>query len=82
MAGILPELANECEAKRDRLIKDITNLDRSSVIPDHYDKATSLLQLVDQAKNEHDRASFLRRMITTEEQFSADMNKWRTQNIN
>ena len=65
MAGILPELANEGEAKRDRLIKDITNLDRSSVIPDHYDKATSLLQLVDQAKNEHDRASFLRRMITT-----------------
>jgi hypothetical protein len=24
---------------------------------------------VDQAKNEHDRASFIRRMITTEEQF-------------
>ena len=82
MAGILPELANECEAKRDRLIKDITNVDRSSVIPDHYNKAKSILELVDQAKNEHDRASFIRRMITTEEQFSVDMNKWRTQNIN
>ena len=75
MAGILPELANECEAKRDRLMKDIQNVDRSSVIPDHYDKAKSLLKLVDEAKNEHDRASFLRRMITTEEQFSADINK-------
>ena len=75
MATILPELANECEAKRDRLIKDISNLDRSSVIPNHYDKATSLLQLVDQAKNEHDRASFIRRMITHEEQFGTTENK-------
>ena len=75
MAGILPELASECEAKRDRLIKDITNVDRSSVIPDHYDKAKSILELVDEAKSEHDRASFIRRMITTEEQFSADTNK-------
>ena len=75
MAGILPELAHECEAKRDRLMKDIQNVDRSSVISDNYDKAKSLLKLVDEAKNEHDRASFLRRMITTEEQFSSDMNK-------
>jgi len=75
MAGILPELATECEAKRDRLIKDITNVDRSSVIPDHYDKANSILELVDEAKSNHDRASFIRRMITHEEQFSADMNK-------
>ena len=69
MATILPELANECEAKRDRLIKDISNVDRSSVIPDHYNKAKSIIDLVDQAKAEHDRASFIRRMITTEEQF-------------
>jgi len=82
MAGILPELANECEAKRDRLIKDITNVDRSSVIPDHYNKSKSILELVDEAKNEHDRASFIRRMMTTEEQFSSDTNKWKTQNIN
>jgi hypothetical protein len=75
MAGILPELANECEAKRDRLIKDITNVDRSSVIPDHYNKSKSILELVDEAKNEHDRASFIRRMMTTEEQFSSDTNK-------
>ena len=75
MATILPELANECEAKRDRLIKDITNLDRSSVIPDHYDKAKSILQLVDEAKSAHDRASFLRRMITHEEQFGTTENK-------
>ena len=75
MAGILPELASECEAKRDRLIKDITNVDRSSVIPDHYDKANSILELVDEAKSNHDRASFIRRMITHEEQFSADINK-------
>ena len=82
MAGILPDLANECEAKRDRLIKDITNVDRSSVIPDHYNKSKSILELLDEAKNEHDRASFIRRMMTTEEQFSSDTNKWRTQNIN
>ena len=75
MATILPELANECEAKRDRLIKDITNVDRSSVIPDHYDKAKSILYLVDQAKEAHDRASFLRRIMTTEEQFSMGINK-------
>ena len=75
MAGILPELANECEAKRDRLIKDITNVDRSSVIPDHFNKAKSILELVDEAKSNHDRASFIRRMITHEEQFSVDMNK-------
>ena len=75
MATILPELATELEAKRDRLIKDIQNVDRSSVIPDHYNKSKSILELVDQAKNEHDRASFLRRMITTEEQFSMGINK-------
>jgi len=75
MAGILPELASGCEAKKDRLIKDITNVDRSSVIPDHYDKAKSILDLVDQAKAEHDRASFIRRMVTHEEQFSVDMHK-------
>ena len=75
MATILPELATELEAKRDRLIKDIQNVDRSSVIHDHYNKAKSILELVDQAKNEHDRASFLRRMITTEEQFSMGINK-------
>ena len=75
MAGILPELANECEAERDRLIKDIINVDRSSVIPDHYDKANSILELVDEAKSNHDRASFIRRMITHEEQFGADINK-------
>ena len=75
MATILPELANECEAKRDRLIKDISNVDHSSVIPDHYDKAKSILYLVDQAKEAHDRASFLRRIMTTEEQFSMGINK-------
>ena len=75
MAGILPELANECEAKRDRLIKDITNVDRSSVIPDHFNKADSILKLVDQAKEAHDRASFIRRLLTTEEQFSMGINK-------
>ena len=75
MTTILPELTTELEAKRDRLIKDITNVDRSSVIPDHYNKAKSILELVDEAKNEHDRASFIRRMMTTEEQFSSDTNK-------
>ena len=75
MAGILPELASECEAKRDRLIKDITNVDRSSVIPDHYDKAKSILYLVDQAKKQHDMASFIRRMITHDQQFGSIDNK-------
>ena len=75
MAGILPELASECEAKRDRLIKDITNVDRSSVIPDHYDKAKSILDLVDQAKKQHDMASFIRRMITHDQQFGSIDNK-------
>ena len=75
MATISPELATELEAKRDRLIKDISNVDHSSVIPDHYDKAKSILYLVDQAKEAHDRASFLRRIMTTEEQFSMGINK-------
>ena len=75
MAGILPELANECEAKRDRLMKDIQNVDHSSVIPNHYNKAKSILELVDEAKNEHDRASFIRRMITHEQQFGIAENK-------
>ena len=75
MATILPELATELEAKRDRLIKDISNVDRSSVIPNHYNKAKSILTLVDQAKEAHDRASFLRRIMTTEEQFSMGINK-------
>ena len=70
MATILPELATELEAKRDRLIKDIQNEDRSSVIPDHFNKADSILKLVDQAKEAHDRASFIRRLLTTEELFS------------
>jgi len=47
-------------------------VDRSSVIPDHYNKAKSIIELVDQAKTEHDRASFLRRMITHEEQFGGE----------
>ena len=72
MATILPELATELEAKRDRLIKDISNVDRSSVIPDHFKKADTILKLVDQAKVCHDRASFLRRMITHEEQFGGE----------
>ena len=75
MATILPELANECEAKRDRLIKDISNVDHSSVIPDHYNKAKSILHLVDQAKKQHDMASFIRRIITHEEQFGTTENK-------
>ena len=75
MATILPELATELEAKRHRLIKDIQNVDRSSVIPDHFNKADSILKLVDQAKEAHDRASFIRRLLTTEEQFSMGLNK-------
>ena len=75
MATILPELATELEAKRDRLIKDIQNVDRSSVIPDHFNKSDSILKLVDQAKEAHDRASFIRRLLTTEEQFSMGINK-------
>ena len=75
MSTILPELATELEAKRDRLIKDISNVDHSSVIPDHFDKATSILKLVDQAKKQHDMASFIRRIITHEEQFGTTENK-------
>ena len=75
MATILPELATELEAKRDRIIKDITNVDRSSVIPNHTNKADSILKLVDEAKECHDRASFIRRLLTTEEQFSMGINK-------
>ena len=75
MSTILPELATELEAKRDRLIKDIQNIDHSSVIPDHFDKAKSILYLVDQAKKQHDMASFIRRMITHEQQFGTTENK-------
>ena len=36
MASVLDELIEELQAKQKRIDKEIINLDRSSVIPQHY----------------------------------------------
>ena len=38
MATILDELIDELSAKEKRIAKEVINIDRSSVIPDHYKK--------------------------------------------
>ena len=43
MASVLDELIEELQAKQKRIDKEIINLDRSSVIPQHYNKADDIL---------------------------------------
>jgi hypothetical protein len=49
MATILDELIEELNAKEKRIAKEIINIDRSSVIPDHTNKAQAILDMTDQA---------------------------------
>ena len=48
MATILDELIDELSAKEKRIAKEVINIDRSSVIPDHYKKAEAILQMADE----------------------------------
>ena len=49
MATILDELIEELNAKEKRIAKEIINIDRSSVIPDHTNKAQAVLDMTDKA---------------------------------
>ena len=49
MASILDELIEELNAKEKRIAKEIINIDRSSVIPDHTNKAQAGLDMTDKA---------------------------------
>jgi len=59
MASVLDELVEELQAKQKRLDKEIINLDRSSVIPQHYNKADCICELTDEAIKCEDRANYL-----------------------
>ena len=54
MASVLDELIEELQAD-----KEIINLDRSSVIPQHYNKADDILVLTDEAIKCEDRSKYL-----------------------
>ena len=59
MASVLDELIEELQAKQKRIDKEIINLDRSSVIPQHYNKADDILTLTDEAIKCEDRSKYL-----------------------
>ena len=59
MASVLDELIEELQAKQKRIDKEIINLDRSSVIPQHYNKADDILTLTDEAIMCEDRSKYL-----------------------
>jgi hypothetical protein len=59
MASVIDELVEELKAKKKRLDKEIINLDRSSVIPQHYNKAECICKLTDEAIQCEDRANYL-----------------------
>ena len=59
MASVLDELIEELQAKQKRIDKEIINLDRSSVIPQHYNKADDILTLTDEAIKGEDRSKYL-----------------------
>ena len=59
MASVLDELIEELQAKQKRIDKEIINLDRSSVIPQHYNKADDILVLTDEAIKCEDRSKYL-----------------------
>jgi|AntAceMinimDraft_13_1070369.scaffolds.fasta_scaffold39991_3 23S rRNA maturation mini-RNase III len=49
MATILDELIEELNAKEKRIAKEIINIDRSSVIPEHTNKAQAILDMTNEA---------------------------------
>ena len=58
MASILTELIDELNAKGKRIDKEILNIDRSSVIPDHYKKADAILEMPDEGIKTQERAKY------------------------
>lgn len=59
MASILNEIIDELNAKGKRIDKEILNIDRSSVIPDHCDKADAILKMTDEGIQTNERAKYL-----------------------
>jgi len=66
MASVIDELVEELQAKKKRLDKEIINLDRSSVIPQHYNKAECICELTDEAIKCEDRANYLLQLRHTD----------------
>ena len=66
MASVIDEMVEELQAKQKRLDKEIINLDRSSVIPEHYNKADCINKLTDEAIKCEDRANYLLRLRHTD----------------
>ena len=62
MASIINEIVEELKAKQKRLDKEIINLDKSSVIPQHYNKADDILKLTIEAINCESQADYLDRL--------------------
>jgi hypothetical protein len=62
MASVIDELVEELRAKQKRLDKEIINLDRSSVIPEHFKKADDILKLTNEAISCEDQANYLERL--------------------
>tara|TARA_R110000822_G_scaffold149144_7_gene288246 strand:- start:317 stop:535 length:219 start_codon:yes stop_codon:yes gene_type:complete len=62
MASIIDEIVEELKAKQKRLDKEIINLDKSSVIPQHYNKADDILKLTTDAINCESQADYLDRL--------------------
>ena len=65
MASVINELIEELQAKKKRIDKEIINLDRSSVIPEHYNKAECICKLTDEAIKCEDRANYLLQLSHT-----------------
>jgi hypothetical protein len=65
MASVINELVEELQAKKKRIDKEIINLDRSSVIPEHYNKAECICKLTDEAIKCEDRANYLLQLSHT-----------------
>jgi hypothetical protein len=62
MATILPELINELEAKAKRLEKDVVNIDKSSVIPQHTNKAEAILLITKELIDTEEQMKYLLRI--------------------
>ena len=62
MATILPELINELEAKAKRLEKDDVNIDKSSVITQHTNKAEAILSTTKELIDTEEQMKYLLRI--------------------
>jgi|TARA_R100001530_G_C4285281_1_gene146652 hypothetical protein len=59
MASVLDELIDELTAKEKRIAKEVINIDRSSVIPNHFKKADAILEMTDEGIKTRERAKYL-----------------------